>query len=121
MRTGLGDDLKGLLDVTPDGFFRSTIDSIHGGLISPTIEALLEPTDDATHDSLIDDWKLVLSTLLSSGDFGSNSPVWQQLLLKLVYPGDDQGAIDKRKVIADGNFDNLGEFDALLDDLLERT
>ncbi|HYQ42767.1 MAG TPA: neuraminidase-like domain-containing protein [Polyangiaceae bacterium] len=122
VRTGLGDTLKKLLDVSPDGFFESTVEAVHSGLISPDIEPLLFPTTKDTptttdsHDSLLDDWRTVLGTFLSTAS-ADGAPTWQQLLISLVFDGTDPGTIAKRKKIADANFDNQGDFEAMLKEL----
>jgi hypothetical protein len=122
VRTGLGDTLKKLLDVSPDGFFESTVDAVHNGLISPDIEPLLHPTTSDTptttdsHDSLLDDWRTVLATFLSTAE-ADGGPTWQQQLIALVFDGTDPATIALRRKIVDANFDNQGDFEAVLKEL----
>lgn len=117
VRNGLGSKLRQLLDVTPDSFFDATVNAIHSGFISASIEPLLIPTSESSHDSLLDDWRTVLGRLLANASL-DGGPIWQQQLIKLVFPGDDTAAQTKRQKIAEAHFDNPGQFAALVAELV---
>jgi hypothetical protein len=117
VRNGLGSTLRQLLDVTPDSFFDATVNAIHGGFISASIEPLLLPTSDVSADSLLDDWRTVLGRLLANASL-DGGPIWQQELIKLVFAGNDPATQTKRQKIAEAHFDNPGQFAALVAELV---
>ncbi|WP_437912582.1 neuraminidase-like domain-containing protein [Sorangium sp. So ce302] len=79
VRAGLGDNLRALLDVSPDKFFQTLVAAVHRGIISAAIEVDIYPT-------LVDSWRTVLAKLMNFVPLdGSRDRPWQQQLLELVF------------------------------------
>lgn len=72
--------LAELINVRPDQFFEKVVAAIHGGIISAKNEASLYPDPSLGNRSILDDWRLILSKLMTDSD------AWQSPLLQLVYP-----------------------------------
>ncbi len=86
VRSGLGTTLTALITVMPDQFFDALITTIHEGIISASIEASLRPSAPGLHDSLLDDWKTVLSVMMTRTPQSGETVPFQQPLLTLVFP-----------------------------------
>jgi hypothetical protein len=85
VRDGLGVSLSDFLSVEPDEFFNAIVDTVHQGIISASIEPKLRPTTSTSKDSLVDDWRTVLSVMLTRTS-PTEIPQWQQQLLALTFP-----------------------------------
>ena len=86
VRLGLGTTLTDLISVMPDEFFASLVTAIHEGIISASIEANLRPSATGLHDSLLDDWKTVLSVMMTRTPGQGETVPFQQPLLAMVFP-----------------------------------
>ncbi|HLK89847.1 MAG TPA: carboxypeptidase-like regulatory domain-containing protein, partial [Polyangia bacterium] len=85
IRSGLGTSLTALITVMPDQFFDAIVTTIHEGIISASFEAELR-SSPGLHDSLLDDWKTVLATMMTRTPQQGEVVPFQQPLLALVLP-----------------------------------